>query len=348
MGSKPTDKNTDYLVFISVMAAIAVLILHTNGCFWWFDPAATYWKSANIIECIFYFPVPMFFMSSGITLMDFFDRYSLKEYFIRRARKTVIPFLAWSLIGVVEKILIGQLSLESVNVRFLYQGITGTSIVSFYWFFSQLFILYLSLPLFAAVRKDKRKIVFTYLVIVGFILNILIPFIKTVTGSDLNTPYTVTVVSGVLIWVPLGWLLHNCKIEKVYKAYVYLLGVLGLLLHIIGTYEVSMQAGEVVGTYKGYMNVPGLLYSVAMFVLMKDIGTHIMKRTTADYFRWIGNYTLPIYLMQFILLDLVAVRTNIDQTSILYRLGGPFIFIPIIILATWCLRKIPVIREIVP
>ena len=152
--------NTDYLTFISVIAAISVLLLHTNGCFWWFDPKASYWKSANIIECIFYFAVPLFFMSSGITLMDFYERYSLKDFYIKRVRKTVIPFIGWSLIGVVEKILLAQISLSSVNLKFLYQGITGTSIVGFYWFFTSLFILYLSLPLFAAVEYGKRRLVF--------------------------------------------------------------------------------------------------------------------------------------------------------------------------------------------
>ena len=184
--------------------------------------------------------------------------------------------------------------------------------------------------------------------IIGFVLNIFIPFCKAVIGSNLNTPYTVTVVSGILIWPPLGWLLHNCKLKKIYKMYIYLLGVLGLLIHIIGTYELSMKVGEVDRTYKGYQNVPSILYAIAVFVLLKDIGTWVMKGKAAGFFKMVGSYTLPIYLMQFILLDLVAIKTNIDQTSMIYRLGAPLIFIPIIVFVTWCMRKVPIINRIVP
>ncbi len=105
MGEK---KNIDYIVFVSVIAALSVLILHTNRCFWTFSATESYWFSANIIECLFYAGVPLFFMISGITLMNFYDRYSLKEFFIKRFNKTVVPFVAWSLIILAGKVASGN------------------------------------------------------------------------------------------------------------------------------------------------------------------------------------------------------------------------------------------------
>ena len=166
------EKNTiSYITFISVISAVSVLILHTNGCFWDFSSTDRYWKTANIIECTFYFAVPLFFMIIGVTLFDFYERNTLKEYFIKRARKTFIPFVAWSVIALAGKIVLHRISIDSVNLKYIYQGITGTSIISIFWFFTPLFIIYLSLPLFASVEKSKRKEVFLYLVISGFILN---------------------------------------------------------------------------------------------------------------------------------------------------------------------------------
>ena len=65
-------------------------MLHTNECFWTFSAEERYWRTANIIECIFYFAVPVFFMISGITLMDFYDRNSLKEYFLKEPEKLLL------------------------------------------------------------------------------------------------------------------------------------------------------------------------------------------------------------------------------------------------------------------
>ncbi len=77
LGEKSTHNS---IFFIRVMATVFVLFLHTNGCFWSFSATEQYWRSANIIECVFYPAVPLFYMVTGITLMDFFDRYSLGEF----------------------------------------------------------------------------------------------------------------------------------------------------------------------------------------------------------------------------------------------------------------------------
>lgn len=82
-------RSTDYITFVIVVSAFAVLTLHTNNCFWFYSGKEDYWFSANIIECAFYFAVQLFFMVSGIALMDFFDRYSMKRFFARRFMKTM-------------------------------------------------------------------------------------------------------------------------------------------------------------------------------------------------------------------------------------------------------------------
>lgn len=93
-------KKKDYLTLLSVISAISVVILHTNGCFWIFNKER-YWTTANIIECIFYFAVPVFFMISGATLLEYNEKYSTKTYIKKRIRKTVIPFLIWSIFGLL-------------------------------------------------------------------------------------------------------------------------------------------------------------------------------------------------------------------------------------------------------
>lgn len=342
------NEKINYLTFINVVSAVSVLILHTNGCFWDFSATERYWKTANIIESVFYFAVPCFFMISGITLMDFYDRYTLKEYFRRRFVKAGIPFLAWSLIGLFEKIILGRISLKEVDLKYIYEGIAGTSIVGIYWFFTPLFILYLCIPLFAAVDKDKRKTVFSYLVMMGIVVNILVPFLKDIFHSAFLFPYNIAVVSGVLIWAPLGWLLHDCELKRGSKTVIFGLAICGLLMHIIGTYILSVKEGAIISTYKGYQNVPSILYATGIFLLLKDIGIRVMKNAQMNSFiSCLGKYSFSIYLMQFILLD-AAPHFVPDTKSILYRLGAPFVMIPIIIAVTWCMRKIPVIKKIVP
>lgn len=64
------NKLIEYISLASVLSAIAVVYMHTNSCFWDFS-TTRYWFTANIIESVFYFAVPIFFMISGAMLLDF-------------------------------------------------------------------------------------------------------------------------------------------------------------------------------------------------------------------------------------------------------------------------------------
>lgn len=74
------ETKVPYLSALNALSCIAVVMLHTNSCFWEFSKAR-YWVTANVIECVMYFAVPVFFMISGATLLDYRERYSTKTFF---------------------------------------------------------------------------------------------------------------------------------------------------------------------------------------------------------------------------------------------------------------------------
>ena len=84
---------------INISACIAVVILHVNGAVWG-GPYGRFWVTSLILECVFYWAVPVFFMISGATLMDYRQRYDTKTFFKRRFSKTLIPFLFWSFVSI--------------------------------------------------------------------------------------------------------------------------------------------------------------------------------------------------------------------------------------------------------
>ena len=343
------SKATDYITFVIVVSAFAVLTLHTNNCFWFYTGKEDFWFSANIIESVFYFAVPLFFMVSGITLMDFFDRYSMRRFFARRFMKTMLPFLVWSLVALGIDLYIGKRAWSEVTLKSVYQGLTSNAYVSIYWFFYALFIMYMCMPLYAAVEKSKRMLVFSYLVIATFVFNIFLTFLKKQFSSDLNIMFNVSTLGGFLIWPLLGWVLHNYEFKRWHKAIIYVVGLSGLMLHICGTYYLSVDVGHVDTTFKGYENVPSVVYAVSVFVFLKDVGRWVMEHERlAKFIKVVGRYAFEIYLLQFILLDEAKRIPAIDRNSLVYRLGAPFVMIPMIMAFTWCLRKIPVLRRIVP
>ena len=74
-----------YISVLNCVSCVAVVLLHTNGIFW-SHPSGELWISANFIETYFYWAVPIFFMISGATLMDYRERYTTAEFYKNRIK----------------------------------------------------------------------------------------------------------------------------------------------------------------------------------------------------------------------------------------------------------------------
>ena len=192
--------------------------------------------------------------------MNYRDRYTTKEFLLKRFKKTFIPFICWSLIGVIYFIFIKKsLPISTLNIKTLINDILNYEYIYIYWFFPVIFSIYLVMPLLTAVKDELKRNVFTYILIICLIINSLLPFVNNVFNLEINLPITVSIGSKYLTYVLIGYLLHTNKLNKKLEYTIYILGLLGLLLHIFGTYTLSIEASKIIKTYKGYNNLPCIL-----------------------------------------------------------------------------------------
>lgn len=317
----------NYLSLARVVCAFAVVMIHTNGCFYEFNIDEC-WTLANVIESGLGFAVPVFIMVSGATLMDYSKRYSTKEFFKKRAIKTLIPFIGWSIIGNI---------LEISGLYFVY------------FFFFYLFGVYLCMPLFTFIKEEYKEKVIIYVVLVSFLLNYLIPFVCTIL--EINNIFQVPfeVASGFLMYALVGYLIHKKDINLKWRIVIYALAMIGFALHIGGTYMFSIEAGAIDSTFRGYTNLPCLLSSVGVFVLLKQLGERITNERIVHVIEWLSGYTFPIYLIHFYVIELIMEVVFKDYVHLLiYKLTTPFLTIIISVGVAWFIRKIPIIRRILP
>ena len=345
-------REANYLSYLSVLSAIAVVYLHANICFWTFAKER-YWVSANVIESICFFAVPVFFMISGATLLDFYERYNMKTFFVKRIHKTLIPYLAWSVIGIIFSLILKDVAISDLSVKYVITAfLDGDAVDNVYWFFPALFCVYLAIPIMAAIPKSRKKQIYSYLIIVCFVLNILIPFLLRIFRVDYQFPLFLSVGSGYLFLVIAGYLLHQYELKPAFRYLLYVLGVLGLLAQIFGTKILSFQAGMIIDTYKGYVNVPCIFYSAAVFVLVKTIIQKLQGKGKIEKLDRViarcSKYTLALYLIHWYFIRIMMRFLPIDERSIVFRLLAPIVAIALSVLLTMLLRKIPVIKRIVP
>lgn len=343
-------KRIEYIDLANVISTFAVVILHTNGCFWNFS-RERYWLTANVIESLFIFAVPVFFMISSITLMDYQKKYDTKIYLKKRFSKTVIPFLFWTFMGLLFDIFfLHTVKVSDLNLKVLVDGFINNRFVQIYWFFMPLFGIYLSIPLFASIEEEKRVELFKYLFFIGFIFNGTIPFLLSAFHIDMAWPLGINVVSGYAIFVIMGYLIHKIDFTLNQRCIIYILGLAGLLMHFGGTYYESYALGDVSQIYKNLTYAPIVMYSGAFLLFIKQISEKVMKTNISKYVHFIKKYTFPIYLTHYYIIEILNRYLHLTNytKSIFYRLGMPFIVIPITIIITALIRKLRLGKKILP
>lgn len=348
MSDNKSFAKNETLTFIQVICAISVVILHTNGDFWKFSKTEGYWFSANIIEHAFVFAVPLFFMISGITLMDYKDKYSTKEFFRKRISKAVIPYIIWSIIAVFYIYLMEKGNFQLSFKCFLNNLFNG-QMLPIYWFFPNLFMVYLMMPLFASIDKGKKESTLKYLLVVGLVFNVFLPFVINRPETEITWPYEIYAISSYMIWVVMGYVLYYYPPKRWIKVLICVVAIIGFFMQTYGTYYLSMRDGEINKFFKGYNKLPMIMYAPGVFLFLFSIGEKLMKIEIINKIVCLlGKYTFAIYLMHWFVMNFITVKFEINTLSIWWRLGAPIPIGLIVIAITWLIRKIPIVRNIVP
>lgn len=339
------SKRVIYYDILNILACIAVLFLHCNGAVHNFSNTRL-WKECLVIEVICYFAVPIFIMISGATLLKYRERYTTKQYFIKRIKKVVIPWIIWSLIVYI----INNKNLNILNFtnKFLYEKIEPV-----YWFFSLIIYLYCLIPVLSILteKKEYRKTMWAIVCFIFIFQSLLKPIC---TMLHITFPGVLNYMLGqnsYIIYVLLGYLLSTTKLSKKQKMGLYSLAIIALLTRYLHTLFVSVDTGVLNKDSWGYTAFTGLLPTVALFVFIKDINWEkifdklkINTKILSD----LAGCTFGVYLIHMLVKSKIVNLLDINTTSYFYRLIFPLILYIICVIIVYIIKKIPVVKRIVP
>lgn len=333
-----------YISLLNVVSALAVVILHSNIAFWHYRGGHT-WAANNVIECVFYFAVPIFFMLTGATLFDYRKRYDTKTFFRRRFTKVLIPFVFWSIFGALYYTVIRGNGWE-FGFSKSFNAIFSGSYVGIFWFFPPLICIYFATPLIAHIEEKKKVRVLSYIASVGLVLNIMIPFLIKLSNyfchTTLEWPYSANIMSGYILFAVIGYLLHRRELTKKQCWIVYALAICGLLAHLIGTYFLSRNTGQIEELFKGYLNLPGVLYSIGIFVFVQHLASSEKLTTMIERpVLFLQKYTFALYLIHSFVISEFSKLTGLDYDSAIFVVLAFLVTVPVCVIITFLIRKIP-------
>ncbi|MDM8270163.1 acyltransferase [Thermophilibacter provencensis] len=330
-----------YFDLLNIAAALGVVYLHCNGMVHSFQGGGG-WVFGLVIECVFYWAVPVFFMLTGATLIGYRKRYDTKAFFAHRFTRVVVPFLAWSLIWYL---LLPGVNGGSCGLLEFVQKVAVGKIVSVYWFIYPLIGIYLSMPLLSLL--DGRYSTQLYLICATFVLESLVFPLASQFGFQIGKPFVVSSASSYVMFVLLGNWLENNDLNKKQRILAYAFGAFGLLYRFVYTLVSSEAAGEVDRQWFLYCGFPSVFLAIAVFVWFKYHDWSFLQ-TKAPTIAKVASCTFGVYLIHYEVIHQICFeRMGISGGSVLFRLFGAPIVFAAVALGVYLLKRIPVVRRIV-
>lgn len=336
------QKSLHYINVLNVLACLCVVGLHCNGIAHIYSNER-YWYESFVVEVVAYWAVPVFFMISGATLMNYRQRYSTKEFLKRRFCRTGIPLLVWICLFLLRDVLNGDYH------RFNRVGVLNLlmyfDVQNVYWFFAPLFAVYLTIPVLSKLKEDRALL--KYMAAMGILTVSVLPFVLNALGGSFNAELSFPLTGGYVMYVILGYLLSTTEVTPRCRWVIYGLGIIGVLVRYFHTAIGALETGNLVTQTWGYKNWPCLLLSVAIFVFIKQICTKpwMNHHKLVKMFNYLSGASFGIYLIHAYLMGVVMNRLGIWGGALQWRCLFPFGIYLICLCIVKLLQKVPLVGK---
>ena len=335
-----------YFDALNIVACLAVVFMHCNILVHAYQPGIN-WLCSLVIEVVFWWAVPIFLMLSGATLMRYRDRYDTKTFFKKRLLRTFVPFLFWSIAIYVLRFGIHATSPSFGLTEFIFLFLNN-GIETVYWFFFPLFALYLAYPVLSCL-VDRRRVLW-YLVGTFFVLQSLIPPLTALFKAPWNADIQQPVATAFVFYAVLGYLVSTQDISKKHRFVIYGLGIAAFLIRFGEMAYLSASLGAKTSYLSSsYASFVGAFPALAVFVFFKYLDFSKLKPKATSFIGKASSCSLGVYLIHCILIkDVVFGALHVPVTSIAVRVVVPFVVYAACVAIVLLIKKVPVLKRIVP
>lgn len=327
-----SSNRKSYFDLLNIICCLAVIVMHHNEIVHYADHSSPEWIGSNIANTICIFAVPVFFMLSGATLIGYKGRYDTKTYYIRRIKRTVIPFIFWSIIWFLFCVFIQEKN-DFLSIRGFIDGLINTKFTPVYWFFYPLFALYLVIPLFTYIDADKegRKILNTLLIVIIIFEALIIPIL-----SGINIPLNQTFVNGIatpVLYGLLGCYLSSCDVPRNLRHILYAVAILLVCLKCFLTSYNNYILGSL-------SDITTIIESSALFLFAKHIS---ISPTLSLYLQRVSKCSFGVFLIHMFIVyaEKHCLTGILSVNSFLWRIPMALCTYLISLVIVQLIKKIP-------
>lgn len=333
---RDSEGRVAYFDVLNVISCISVVCLHCNGYIHTFNKDEWWWFRV-LIEVVCYFAVPVFYMLSGATLLNYRERYSTDVFYRKRFLRTLIPFIFWGclfyglyLINHAD----GGVQWTLIIKNFMEGHIPYTA----YWFFIPLFLLYIFMPFLSLMVLNMSEKLLLSLGILLILFQSILPTIFELLGLTISMALP---IAGYFIFALLGYLLSKSCLES-NKYFYWTIAIIAVMSLIVRYYLIfsSDTKNSSLFTYFGLYSIfPALL----VFLSAKK---YIQNSRMSSKWAFLSKRSYGVYLIHVFIIT-IFVKLIDSQTPFNIVLSVAIVY-TISVCVTFILQKTPFTKFLLP
>lgn len=280
-----------------------------------------------LIQSVYTFHVPLFFICSGFLYQKSNKVHSLKSWSRNALDKLLnlgVPYFTFSIITLLFKTVFSDYvnNQESGFLNSLF-----INPIAPYWYLYALFFLFLLVP---CVNSKKQANILLAVAVSAKILNIVLH------DLDFDTPYLFSLTSR-FIWFAIGMWLAVCEIDMKTKKSQIIMGISFAAAFALSAAFYSKQ-----NTMESLKTVIGILFVISIIILSQTANNSFINKISFKF----SEYFMPVYLMHTIFsagIRAILFKIGITNSAvhILFGITAGFL-LPILVY--WIAKKIPVLQ----
>ena len=337
-----------YLDLLRLLATFAVILLHVATSEFSVYASNGDWYVAVVEDSLTRWCVPVFVMISGALFLNPERQMGYRIIFTKYVSRLLIAYVFWTAVYLVWALYFYFDFHVLNNERFSLRKTLLAPFNYHLWFLPMLMGIYLLIPVFRKVAQDKKLLQYALML---WLIYILLSFFQFVEGFRLAKYiyqlFSKNNIIGFSGYFLLGYYLSQQSFSKGQKTGIYLCGVLGLLVAIVGTLHISITTGEAEERYFDNLSLQVVAMSAAVFMLVKQLAPRCGKGILKCV-EWIRKDLFGIYLTHVIWINVINTESFRHCCSGVITL--PLITLMVFLLSlltTKLIRLVPVLRKVV-
>ena len=202
------------------------------------------------------------------------------------------------------------------------------------------------IPLVAYVENSNKLRIYTYCFFLLLITQSIIPYLINLFADKMIYIYKINV--GYMIYIFARYIIHNYNFSRLSTKIIYILGILSFFINLLGTNILTFRYNRIIIIHKGYLNLPCILHSCSFFVFVKNYSYLVYNKIDKKYINKIGSLTLGPFFMHLVVIETFNKFFKFDNLIKFNVLLSSFIIFSICLVISSILKKIPILKILVP